>query len=66
VCGGTSTIRQYLKEALIDQMHIVMAPAILGTGEHLLNGIDLLKLGYKCIQATPSARAMHIVIVKDK
>ena len=66
LCGGTSTIRQYLKEGLIDQMHIVIAPAILGTGEHLFDGIDLLKLGYKCVQATPSDKVMHIVIVKDK
>jgi dihydrofolate reductase len=64
--GGVSTIRQYLKEGLIDQMHIVITPAILGTGEDLFNGIDLLKLGYKNVQATPSGKVMHIVIVKDK
>jgi dihydrofolate reductase len=66
LCGGVSTIRQYLKEGLIDQLHIVITPAILGTGEHLFNGIDLLKLGYRCVRATPSGKVMHIVIVKDE
>ena len=66
LCGGASTIRQYLKEALVDQMHIVITSAILGTGEHLFNGIDLVKLGYKCIQSTPSEKVMHVIIAKDK
>ncbi len=66
LCGGVSTIRQYLKEALVDQLHIAIAPVILGTGEHLFDGIDLVKLGYKCVQNTPSDSATHIIIAKDK
>jgi dihydrofolate reductase len=66
LCGGVSTIRQYLKEALVDELRIAIAPIILGTGEHLFDGIDLVKLGYKCVQAAPSSRATHIVIAKDK
>jgi dihydrofolate reductase len=43
--GGVETIRQYLKARLIDEMHLAVAPVILGKGEHLLNGIDLNDLG---------------------
>src|SRR5215813_11143641 len=28
--GGVSTIRQYLRAALVDEMHIAMAPSLLG------------------------------------
>jgi dihydrofolate reductase len=63
--GGVNTIRQYLKEALIDEIHIAITPVILGTGERLLEGIDLVGLGYKCIQHTQSSKVMHVIIAKD-
>ena len=65
LCGGVSTIRQYLKEALVDELHVAIAPILLGTGEHLFDGIDLVRLGYQCIQTTPSSKATHITIAKD-
>lgn len=36
VGGGVDTIRQYLKEGLIDEMHLAVSPVLLGKGEHLL------------------------------
>jgi hypothetical protein len=46
LAGGVATIRQYLQAGLIDQLHIPISPIILGTGESLFSGIDMLKLGY--------------------
>jgi len=66
LCGGVSTIRQYLQEGLIDQMHLAITPVILGAGEHLFHGIDMAGLGYKCIQNTPSDKVMHVVIAKGE
>ena len=62
--GGVSTIRQYLNAGLIDELHLAIAPVLLGTGEHLLSGIDLCKLGYQCIEHIPSASATHVVLRK--
>ena len=42
--GGVATIRQYLRAGLIDEMQLSIAPVLLGRGEHLLEGIDLLSL----------------------
>ena len=39
--GGVSTIRQYLRAVLIDELHLAIRPVLLGFGEHLLNGIDM-------------------------
>ncbi len=64
LCGGVRTIRQYLKEGLIDQMHIAISSVLLGTGEHLFEGIDMVGLGYKCIHSAPSARVLHVIITK--
>jgi dihydrofolate reductase len=62
--GGTATIRQYLQAGLIDQLHIAISPVVLGSGENLLAGIDLLKLGYKCTEHVTTPAAMHVVLTK--
>jgi dihydrofolate reductase len=42
--GGVSTVRQYLRARLIDELHIVFAPVLLGSGEALFQGLDLRPL----------------------
>ena len=65
--GGVSTIRQYLRAALIDELHLAIAPVLLGTGEHLLNGIDVRALGYECVEHVAGARAAaHAILRKRK
>ena len=65
VGGGVSTVRQYLQAGLIDEMHLPVAPRLLGSGEHLLNGLDLPKLGYKITESVASAKATHYVIARS-
>lgn len=60
--GGADTIRQYLQARLIDEMHIAIAPTLLGRGEPLFGGIDLRSLGYECAQYVPTELATHVVI----
>jgi dihydrofolate reductase len=62
--GGVSTIRQYLQAALIDEVHLAFRPVLLGSGEHLLNGIDLRALGYECAQCLAGERATHLILRK--
>ena len=62
VGGGTATIRQYLQAGLVDSMHLVISPVLLGTGENLLTGLDLVQLGYRCTEHTSSEAATHVVI----
>lgn len=62
--GGVSTIRQYLSAGLIDDMHFAIAPILLGSGEHLLAGIDTPKLGYRCIEHVTTAKATHVILKK--
>ena len=65
VAGGVAAIRQYLQAALVDEMHIAISPVLLGSGENLLAGIDLPKLGYRCTEHVPTPNATHIVITKS-
>ena len=62
--GGVATIRQYLEAGLIDEMHVAIAPRLLGSGEHLLYGLDLTALGYECATHVPTAAATHVVLTK--
>jgi dihydrofolate reductase len=63
--GGASTVRQYLKARLIDEMHIAVSPVLLGAGEHLLVDIDLPALGYTCTKWVASAKAAHYTITRN-
>jgi dihydrofolate reductase len=66
VGGGVATVRQYLRAGLIDEMHLAISPVLLGSGEHLVAGIDLLKLGYQCTEHHPTANATHIVLTRAR
>ncbi|HVN43704.1 MAG TPA: dihydrofolate reductase family protein [Steroidobacteraceae bacterium] len=60
--GGVATIRQYLQAGLIDELHLVLRPVLLGAGEPLLQGIDLRALGYECTRSVAGERATHLYL----
>lgn len=62
VGGGASVVRQYLGAGLIDEMHYVISPVLLGRGEGLFDGLDLRALGYACVQFTGTEKATHVVL----
>jgi len=64
--GGVSTIRQYLCAGLIDELQLTIAPVLLGSGEHLLRGIDTRALGYECVRHVSGARAAAHVVLKKR
>ena len=64
--GGVATIRQYLLAGLIDELHLAIAPVLLGAGEHLLNGIDMRALGYECVKHIAGTRAAAHVILRKR
>lgn len=62
--GGVETIRQYLRAGLVDELHLAIAPVLLGSGEHLTSGLDLLALGYRVVEHVPSQAATHLVLAR--
>jgi len=60
--GGADTIRQYLREWLVDEMHYAVSPVLLGRGERIFDGVDLRALGYACVQRVSTERATHVVL----
>jgi len=64
--GGAATIRQYLTLGLIDELHLAIVPVLLGGGEPLLAGIDLVRLGYTCTEHAATDHATHVVLTKGQ
>lgn len=64
VGGGVSTVRQYLEAGLIDEMHLAVSPMLLGRGENLFAGLDLLSLGFETAERTVTDKAIHILLTR--
>ncbi len=62
--GGVATVRQYLVAGLVDEVHLAVAPALLGRGEHVFAGIDSVSLGYECTKHVSSELATHVVLTR--
>ena len=63
--GGIATIQQYLRERLIDELHLAVRPILMGSGENLFTGINMHALGYRCSQHVSSEHVMHVVLKKE-
>jgi dihydrofolate reductase len=63
--GGVATIQQYLRARLIDELHIAFSPVLLGSGESLFAGIDLVELGYGVSTHVATPGATHVVVKKQ-
>lgn len=60
--GGAATIRQYLRAGLVDELHLAIAPVLLGSGEGLFPGIDMRSLGYQCVEHVATDTATHVAL----
>ena len=62
--GGVSTVRQYLQAGVVDEIHLAVAPVVLGRGEALFAGIDLPALGFSVVESARTEHATHVVLAK--
>ncbi|MEV2253331.1 dihydrofolate reductase family protein [Streptomyces sp. NPDC050147] len=62
--GGSATVQQYLRARLIDELHLVVVPLLVGRGERLLDnvadGID----GYRVTGLVSSTAATHAYLTR--
>ena len=62
--GGVDTVRQYLRAGLIDDMHLALAPVVLGQGAALFAGLDLRELGFRVLERATTDAATHLVLAR--
>jgi hypothetical protein len=63
--GGVASIQQYLRAGLIDELHLAVAPVLLGSGESLFSGINMRALGYECVEHVATDKATYVVLEKN-
>jgi dihydrofolate reductase len=64
--GGVSTVQQYLRAGVIDEMHLVVSPVLIGAGEKFFGDLDLVKRGFRVTRYANSERVMHVVMEKRR
>src|SRR5690242_17451819 len=60
--GGASTVRQYLRARLVDELQLSVSPVLMGKGEPLFRDLDLDALGYECTKTVAGERATHVYL----
>jgi dihydrofolate reductase len=62
--GGVSTMREYLRAGLVDEMNLVLSPVLLGRGERMMEGLDLPIIGYECTGRVAGEIATHFFFAR--
>jgi dihydrofolate reductase len=64
IAGGARTVRQYLREGLIDELQLHVVPALLGDGLRLFEGVGAGRLEQVRVVDTPLATHLKYRVVK--
>jgi dihydrofolate reductase len=62
--GGPSTVRQFLDDDLIDRMHVVLVPIVLGRGEPLWDGFEGLDERFAIEAVTSPSGVTHLTFTR--
>lgn len=62
--GGTTTIREFLRADLIDEMHIAVVPILLGRGERLWDGLEGLEERFAIESVTSPSGVIHLTFTR--
>jgi len=60
--GGPSTIQQYVRAGLVDEMTVAIVPVLLGAGERLFDGVGTDALTAVSLQASPAV--VHVRLAR--
>jgi len=62
--GGPATVRQFLAADLIDHMHIVLVPIVLGRGERLWDGFEGLEERFDIEAVSSPSGVTHLTFTR--
>jgi dihydrofolate reductase len=58
--GGPSVVRDFLKAGLVDQLHVAIAPILLGRGVRLWDDLRGLEAGYEVVSEVAESGTTHL------
>jgi dihydrofolate reductase len=62
--GGPSTVRQFLAADLIDHLHVVVVPIVLGLGERLWGGLEALEDRFHTEAVSSPSGVTHLTFTR--
>jgi len=63
--GGPTTVNEFLAADLVDYLHIVLVPIVLGHGVRLWNGLEGLQKRYSVESVTVPSGATHLYFTRS-
>ena len=57
--GGASTIRQYMRAGLLDELHVTISPILLGGGERVFDDVGDASERYECVEFVAGNGVTH-------
>ncbi len=63
--GGASAVQQYLRAGLVDELHLVIVPVLLGGGERLFTDGVVAADGYSCLEMVGSDDVTHVRLARN-
>jgi dihydrofolate reductase len=66
--GGASTVQQYLRAGLVDELHVAIVPILLGRGERLFDNLGDSGYAdrYECVELVSSAAVAHVRFARSR
>ncbi len=62
--GGVTVIRDFLAAGLVDHMHIVVVPVLLGRGERLWDGLEGIEGGFLIESVASPSGVIHVTFTR--
>jgi dihydrofolate reductase len=64
--GGPSVVRDFLAEGLVDHMHVVQVPIVLGRGVRLWDGLESLEEAYNIEAVSTPSGVTHLTFTAKR
>jgi dihydrofolate reductase len=58
--GGAATVREYVRAGLVDDLHVALAPILLGAGERPFDDLGDANERHECAEVTAGEGATHL------
>lgn len=65
VGGGASTVREYLRAGLVDELHVGITPILIGSGIRLWDDLRGLESGYRVTSETAESGVVHVTFSRE-
>ena len=62
--GGPTMLREFIQAGVVDHMHIVVAPIVLGRGVRLWDGLEGLEKNYKIESVSSPSGVTHMMFTR--